>query len=244
MKEGRAILDHLEPCDVEGYCLSEAALAPGQWHHLYVAALSQYPLVVSHYTELASQLPKQHTASEMMDVCHATVVFASEHMGDHRMMQSMELLDSTAGYCKGLARVMERLGVLQRVGGDRDEVKREGYFVKTADGERRWVWRPIRTVCLGKADPPAKYRLLHDCSRLESLLAVSRAALTDFGSADDLNASDLGVLQEPIRTKTDLVEHMAAFIRMLSRWPAELHVCPPRTKTAKALPGSSRLVVA
>ena len=65
MKAGKAVLDHLEPCDVEGYCQCEA-LVPGQWHHSYVAALAQYPLVVAHYSKLASQLPRDHTALQMM----------------------------------------------------------------------------------------------------------------------------------------------------------------------------------
>ena len=39
VKAGKAVLDHLEPCDVKGYCQCEA-LVPGQWHHSYVAALA------------------------------------------------------------------------------------------------------------------------------------------------------------------------------------------------------------
>ena len=227
VKAGKAVLDHLEPCDVEGYCQCEA-LVPGQWHHSYVAALAQYPLVVAHYSKLASQLPRDHTALQMMEVCHNTVIYAAEHQGDYRMRAHMELLDSTAGYCKGLARVMQRLGVVQRVDGEREQV-REGYYTKV-DGERRWAWHPTKKVTLGKADPPAKYQLLYDVTRLESLLAACRAAPTDPGGAD------CRVLQEPMRTQADLIRHMTAFIDMLARWPPELHVHPPRTKKDKALP--------
>ena len=81
-----------------------------------------------------------------------------------------------------------------------------------------------------KGRPPAKYQLLYNVTRLESLLDACRAAPTDPGGAD------CRVLQEPMRTQADLIRHMTAFIDMLARWPPELHVHPPRTKKDKALP--------
>ena len=80
--------------------------------------------------------------------------------------------------------------------------------------------------------PPAKNVLLYDCTRLKSLLAACRAA--PGGAADDV-----AVLQEPIRTQADLIKHMTAFINMLSRWPADLHVHPPRKPTDKELPSGA-----
>ena len=227
VKAGKDILDELVPCDVESFLASYTALGPHDWALEYVVAMAQYPLAVEKFTEFATQLPgrlgpglPEYTAVDLRDVLHKTTMYAATLNSDSRMQAHMQTLDRTAGYCKGLARVMEKLCVLRKMDED-DEIQREGHRLKV-DGESRWQWYPIKTVRLGKAQPPIKYQLLYECSVLEQLLAACRAAPTAPGGAD------VEILRKPVRAQADLTQHMDAFVRFLGTWPAELHVRPPK----------------
>lgn len=218
VKAGKDILDELEPCDVESYVASAAALPHERPLH-YVIALAQYPLAVKKFVELAAALPPDYSAADLLGVCHRTVEHAAGLNSDAAMHAHMQAMDSTAGYCKGLARVMEKLGVLRKLGAA--PAQREGRWVKDAGG-RRWQWYPRRTVELGKARPPIRYQLLHDASTLEALLRVCR------------EGDCRQILRREMRTGADLVAHMQAFVRGLALWPPQLQVGPPKTERDKS----------
>lgn len=86
----------------------------------------------------------------------------------------------------------------------------------------------MKTVTLGKAQPPFKYQLNHDVSILQQLLDACRVAPTDPGGAD------IATLGRPVRTQADLIQHMEALQRHLATWPEALHVHPPRDSRSKA----------
>ena len=132
----------------------------------------------------------------------------------------MATTDETAGYCKGLARVLEKLGVIKKITA-KEPGKRQGYWQGHGVTERVWCWHPMRYVYLGKAQPPAKYQLTHDTTTLEALLAACRVAPTAPGGAD---VATLGL---PVRTQADLIRHMEALRSFLATWPQELQVRPP-----------------